>query len=123
MADSYLWLLYTFQRTKFSKIQLHFNTFDYFYTVSGVEGLLNGTHKSSQLRNILEVFSINFATDESTLLITFLQEECKLIINNHPSKSKTRYSTTVDAVFLRFLTNCHFSTIKNKIDLFYHKNN
>jgi len=50
-------------------------------------------------------FNVNFAKDESTPLITFLQEEFQLQINNNPRDPTTRYGTTIDAVFMRYLDN------------------
>ncbi|XP_044589254.1 uncharacterized protein LOC123268337 [Cotesia glomerata] len=55
-------------------------------------------------------FNVNFAKDESTPLITFLQEEFQLQINNNPREPTTRYGTTIDAVFIRYLDNVMSNT-------------
>ena len=55
-------------------------------------------------------FNVNFTKDESTPLITFLQEEFQLQINNNPREATTRYGTTIDAVFIRYLDNVMSNT-------------
>lgn len=55
-------------------------------------------------------FNVNFAKDESMPLITFLQEEFQLQINNNPREYTTRYGTTIDAVFIRYLDNVMSNT-------------
>lgn len=48
-------------------------------------------------------FNINFADEKSEPLRTFLLEKIKLHIYNNPKESTTRYGTTIDAVFSRYL--------------------
>ncbi|XP_044588703.1 uncharacterized protein LOC123267880 [Cotesia glomerata] len=55
-------------------------------------------------------FNVNFAKDESTPLITFLQVEFQFQINNNPREPTTRYGTTIDAVFIRYLDNVMSNT-------------
>lgn len=55
-------------------------------------------------------FNVNFAKDESMPLISFLQEEFQLHVNNNPRESTTRYGTTIDAVFIRYLDNVMSNT-------------
>lgn len=54
---------------------------------------------------LAEGFNVNFAKDESTPLIKFLQEEFQSKINDNPREPTTRYGTTIDAVFIRYLDN------------------
>ena len=55
-------------------------------------------------------FNVNFAKDESMPLIMFLQEEFQLHINNNPREPTTKYGTTIDAVFIRYLDNVMSNT-------------
>lgn len=49
-------------------------------------------------------FNVNFADKKkSESLLKFLSVEFDLTINNNPSKSTTRYNTTIDAVFSRYI--------------------
>lgn len=48
-------------------------------------------------------FNINFADKKSERLITFLLEKLNLKINNDPQVSTTKYGTTIDGVFSRYL--------------------
>lgn len=61
-------------------------------------------------------FNINFAEDTSQSLIDFLHEKFDLSMSNDKNTSTTRYGTTIDAVFSRFLEKmesrifiCYFS--------------
>lgn len=55
-------------------------------------------------------FNVNFARAESMPLMTFLQKEFQLQINNNPRESTTKYGTTIDAVFVRYLDNVSSNT-------------
>ena len=55
-------------------------------------------------------FNVNFAKNESMPLIMFLQEEFQLQINNNPREPTTKYGTTIDAVFIRYLDNVMSNT-------------
>ena len=49
-------------------------------------------------------FNVNFAdTQKSQPLLQFLKDNFNLTMNNDPLQSTTRYGTTLDAVFSRFL--------------------
>lgn len=55
-------------------------------------------------------FNVNFAdTNKSQPLLQFLKENFNLTIDNNPLQS-TRYGTTLDAVFSRFLDNLESKT-------------
>lgn len=55
-------------------------------------------------------FNVNFATNNSIPLTTFLEQTFGLKINNRPTESTTRYGTTIDAVFSRYLDNMMSTT-------------
>ena len=77
--------------------------------------LLEYTEEGSRLlrrysKNLYEIplilagdFNINFSDKKSKPLIQFLLEEFDLKINNDPTMSTTRFNTTIDAVFSRYL--------------------
>ena len=48
-------------------------------------------------------FNVNFASNDSELLIDFLREDLNLKMNNNPNEPTTRYGTTIDATFQRYL--------------------
>ena len=48
-------------------------------------------------------FNINFADKKSERLTTFLSEKFNLKMNNDPQESTTKYGTTIDTVFSRYL--------------------
>lgn len=48
-------------------------------------------------------FNINFADDKNLPLIEFLNKEFRLTMSNDRNLSTTRYKTTIDAVFTRYL--------------------
>lgn len=48
-------------------------------------------------------FNINFASDTSRPLVQFLNDEFNLEMSNNPQQSTTKHSTTIDAIFTRFL--------------------
>ena len=50
-------------------------------------------------------FNVNFAKKESLPFINFLKEVVNLDIVNDRAASTTRYRTTIDAVFARFIDN------------------
>lgn len=81
----------------------HFYTRDYFRSHRG--SIIFKTNKDKLPLILAGDFNVNFAKDESTPLITFLQEEFQLQINNNPRDPTTRYGTTIDAVFMRYLDN------------------
>ncbi|RVE40725.1 hypothetical protein evm_014626 [Chilo suppressalis] len=60
-------------------------------------------------------FNINFADEKSEPLRTFLLEKFKLLINNNPKESTTKYGTTIDAVFSRV---CFISDARIHITVF-----
>lgn len=55
-------------------------------------------------------FNVNFATNDSIPLTTFLEQKFDLKINNKLTESTTRYGTTIDAVFSRYLDNITSNT-------------
>lgn len=55
-------------------------------------------------------FNVNFATNDSIPLTTFLEQKFDLKINNKPTEPTTRYGTTIDAVFSRYLDNITSNT-------------
>jgi len=55
-------------------------------------------------------FNIDFADKKSERLTTFLLEKLNLRINNDPRESATKYGTTIDAVFSRYLENIKSQT-------------
>lgn len=64
-------------------------------------------------------FNINFSDENSNPLFQFLLDEFDLRINNDPAESTTRYTTTIDAVFSRYL---HKIESKTYVSYFsYHK--
>ena len=48
-------------------------------------------------------FNVNFASNDSELLINFLREDLNLNMNNNPNEPTTKYRTTIDATFQRYL--------------------
>ena len=48
-------------------------------------------------------FNVNFASNDSELLIDVLREDLNLKMNNNPNEPTTRYVTTIDATFQRYL--------------------
>ena len=44
-------------------------------------------------------------------LIMFLQEEFQLQINNNSREPTTKYVTTIDPVFIRYLDNAYFCNV------------
>lgn len=50
-------------------------------------------------------FNVNFARDNSSPLITFLQDKFSLHINNDSREATTRYGTAIDGVFTKYLDN------------------
>ena len=79
---------------------LHFHLLPYSEAVSLI---LN--EKYHELPLILTGdFNVNFAdTQKSQPLLQFLKDNFNLTMNNDPLQSTTRYGTTLDAVFSRFL--------------------
>ncbi|XP_074115768.1 uncharacterized protein LOC141538285 [Cotesia typhae] len=63
-----------------------------------------------KLENGTGDFNVNFARAESMPLMTFLQKEFQLQINNNPRESTTKYGTTIDAVFVRYLDDVSSNT-------------
>ena len=74
---------------------------------------INGTLHNEPLI-ISGDFNCNFAKPNSKLIAEYLKTNFNLEINNNVSKSTTKYNTTIDAVFGRFLKN-----LKSKIYLSY----
>ena len=64
-------------------------------------------------------FNINFADKISERLRTFLSEKLNLKMNNDPQESTTKYGTTIDAVFSRYLENIKSQTYVSYFS--YHK--
>ena len=50
-------------------------------------------------------FNVNFPIAESLLLVTFLQNKFQLLMKNPAREPTTRYGTTIDTVFSRYLEN------------------
>lgn len=75
----------------------------YFLIVKG--SIIFKTNKHKLPLILAGVFNVNFARAESMPLMTFLQKEFQLQINNNPRESTTKYGTTIDAVFVRYLDN------------------
>ena len=48
-------------------------------------------------------FNVNFASNDSELLIDFLREGLNLNMTNNPNEPTTRYGTTIDATYQRYL--------------------
>ena len=48
-------------------------------------------------------FNVNFADESALPLITFFKDKFQLEMNNDAQQSTTKYGTTLDAVFSRFL--------------------
>lgn len=64
-------------------------------------------------------FNINFADKKSERLTTFLSEKLNLKMNNDPQESTTKYGTTIDAVFSRYLEDIKSQTYVSYFS--YHK--
>ena len=48
-------------------------------------------------------FNVNFASNVSVLSVDFLREKLHLKMNNDPNEPTTKYGTTIDAIFQRYL--------------------
>ena len=48
-------------------------------------------------------FNVDFASNDSVLLVDFLRENLHLKMINNPNEPTTRYETTIDAIFQRYL--------------------
>ena len=64
-------------------------------------------------------FNVNFASIDSELLIDFLREDLNLKMNNNPNAPTTRYGTTIDATFQRYLDKLQFKSLSTYFS--YHK--
>jgi len=78
------------------------------YTVEGSKILGGNSHKCPLI--LVGDFNINFADKKSKRLTTFLLEKLHLRMNNDPQESTTKYRTTIDAVFSRYLENIKSQT-------------
>ena len=56
-------------------------------------------------------FNVNFASNDSKLLVDFHQEDLNLNMNNNPNEPTTRYGTTIDATFQRYLDTLQFKSL------------
>ena len=64
-------------------------------------------------------FNVNFADESAQPLITFLKDKFQLEMNNDAQQSTTKYGTTLDAVFSRFLYKINSKTFISYFS--YHK--
>ena len=48
-------------------------------------------------------FNINFSDEQTEPLIHFLKDKLDLVMSNDKNQGTTRYGTTIDAVFSRYL--------------------
>lgn len=64
-------------------------------------------------------FNVNFASEDSSPIIKFFNEDLNLTINNNPTTSTTRHGTTIDAVFTRYLEEVNSKTFISYFS--YHK--
>ena len=64
-------------------------------------------------------FNINCSDKKSERLTTFLSEKLNLKMNNDPQESTTKYGTTIDAVFSRYLEDIKSQTYVSYFS--YHK--
>ena len=48
-------------------------------------------------------FHVNFASNDSVLLVDFLREKLHLKLNNNLNEPTTRYGTAIDAIFERYV--------------------
>lgn len=64
-------------------------------------------------------FNCNFQDENSQPLVNFLRDKLNLVMNNDPNKSTTKYGTTIDAVFTRFIENIQSTTFVSYFS--YHK--
>ena len=55
-------------------------------------------------------FNVNFQDEKSESLKKFLDDKFNLRMNNDPAQSTTKYHTTIDAVFSRYLENLESQT-------------
>ena len=56
-------------------------------------------------------FNVNFVSDDSIRLEDFLRENLNLTMNNNPNEPTTRYGTTIDATFQRYLDTLEFRSL------------
>lgn len=71
------------------------------YTPMGSAALGKKLHELPML--LSGDFNVNFASDESRVLVDFLKEKLLLDLSNDPREPTTRHGTTLDAVFARFI--------------------
>lgn len=71
------------------------------YTEAGSQLLGTNFHRLPLI--LAGDFNVNFADSKSDHLKTFLLEKFNLTMNNNPADSTTKYGTTIDAVFSRYL--------------------
>lgn len=56
-------------------------------------------------------FNVDFSKDTSKPLVDFLISTLNLNMSNDPNESTTKYGTTIDGVFFRYLENTFHSKI------------
>lgn len=59
---------------------------------------------------LAEGFNVNFVTNDSIPFTIFLKRKFVLKIDNKPTVPTTRYGTTIDAIFSRYLYNITSNT-------------
>uniref|UniRef100_A0A0K8WEQ5 Endonuclease/exonuclease/phosphatase domain-containing protein n=1 Tax=Bactrocera latifrons TaxID=174628 RepID=A0A0K8WEQ5_BACLA len=90
------------------------------YTEEGSRVLQRYNKDYSKLPLILAGdFNVNFADKQSEPLTQFLGEEFNLKMNNDPTISTTKYNTSIDAVFSRYLDKIESKTFVSYFS--YHK--
>lgn len=78
------------------------------YTIAGSRLLRDKSIEYDKIPIILSGdFNVNFAEDSSQPLIEFLNDDLGLKMSNDRNVSTTRYGTTIDAVFSRYLNRFH----------------
>ena len=71
------------------------------YTPLGLAALRKHYDKMPMIFSV--DFNVNFASNESELLVEFLRKDRNLNMKNNPNETTTRYGTTIDATFQRYL--------------------
>ena len=71
------------------------------YTPLGLAVLRKSYYKMPMILN--GDFNVDFASNDSVLLVDFLRENLHLKMINNPNEPTTRYETTIDAIFQRYL--------------------
>ena len=78
------------------------------YTIAGSRLLRDKSIEYDKIPIILSGdFNVNFSEDSSQPLIEFLNDDLGLKMSNDRNVSTTRYGTTIDAVFSRYLNRFH----------------